>query len=69
LSYPLAQTRFKNGIFMKRKDNFLRAIQLVRSRRSHDRRFAFGWALNLNEETIPPDVKLAARRFVIHLSR
>jgi hypothetical protein len=54
---------------MKRKDNFLRAIQLVHSRRRHDRRLAFGWALNLTEEAIPPDIKSAARKFVVRLSR
>lgn len=54
---------------MTRKDNFLRAIQLVRIRRPHDRRHAFGWALNLNERTIPPDIKAAARKFVVRLSR
>lgn len=54
---------------MTRKDNFLRAIQLVRSRHPHDTRLAFGWALNLSEKTIPSDVKMAARKFVVRLSR
>ncbi len=54
---------------MTRKDNFLRAIQLVRPGRPHDLRLAFGWALNLNEKTIPPDIRAAARKFVVRLSR
>jgi len=54
---------------MKRKDEFLRAIQLVRPHRGGDRRFAFGWALNLREHSIPADVPRAARRFVIRISR
>lgn len=69
MSYPLVETLFKNGTAMTRKDNFLRAIQLVRCRRPHDTRYAIGWALNLSEKTIPPDIKIAARKFVVRLSR
>lgn len=58
-----------NDNFLKKKDNFLRAIQLVRPRRSHDQRLAFGWALNIDEKTIPPDIRAAARRFVARLSQ
>ena len=54
---------------MKRKDEFLRAIQLVQPRHACDRRLAFGWALNLREQSIPPDIHRAARRFINRLSR
>ncbi len=54
---------------MKRKDEFLRAIQLVRPRHGCDRQLAFGWALNLRGHTIPADVPRAARRFIIRISR
>ena len=57
---------------MKRKDEFLRAIQLVPARREGggvcDRRFVFGLALNVREGSIPADVPRAARRFVIRIS-
>jgi hypothetical protein len=54
---------------MKRKDEFLRAIQMVRHRHGCDRQLAFGWALNLRERSIPPDIHRAARRFIIRISR
>lgn len=53
---------------MTRKDEFLRAVQLVDPRRPHDPRHAFGWALNLGEKDIPPDIKVAARKFITRLS-
>jgi hypothetical protein len=54
---------------MKRKDEFLRAIQMVRPLHGCDRQYAFGWALNLRERSIPADVPRAARRFIIRISR
>ena len=54
---------------MTRKDEFLRAIQLVDPRHRHDLPLAFGWALNLNEKAIPRDVKTAARKFAIRIGR
>lgn len=57
-----------NDNIVKKKDDFLRAIQLVHPRRPHDQRLAFGWALNLDEKTIPRDIRAAARKFVARLS-
>jgi hypothetical protein len=53
---------------MTRKEEFLRAVQLVDPRRPHDLPLAFGWALNLREKTIPRDIKIAARKFAIRVS-
>jgi len=53
---------------MTRKDEFLRAIQLVEPRRPYDLPLAFGWALNLREKTIPRDIKAAARKFAIRIA-
>jgi hypothetical protein len=53
---------------MTRKDEFLRAIQLVDLRHPHDLPLAFGWALNLREKSIPRDLKAAARKFAIRVS-
>jgi hypothetical protein len=58
-----------NDNSLKKKDDFLRAIQLIRPCGTHDQRLAFGWALNLDEKTIPSDIPAAARRFVARLSR
>ena len=54
---------------MTRKDEFLRAIQVVDPRRPHDLPLAFGWALNLTEKTIPRDVRAAARKFAVRVAR
>jgi hypothetical protein len=53
---------------MTRKDEFLRAIQLVDPLRQHDLPLAFGWALNVREKSIPRDLKAAARKFAIRIS-
>ena len=48
---------------MTRKDAFLRAIQSEPFRRNFDLPLAFGLALNLAEEHVPPDVPKAAKDF------
>jgi hypothetical protein len=53
---------------MNRKDKFLRAIQLVESRRSHNTPLAFRLALNLKKKTIPHEIEPAAKKFVIRIS-
>jgi hypothetical protein len=54
---------------MKRKEEFLRALQQADPRRTHDLRLALGWALNLDERTIPADVKTAARHFMARMAK
>ena len=69
MSDPLRQTRPKKEYAMNRKEEFLRAVQLRDPRRTHNPRLAFGWALNLKHQSIPVDVKNAARRFAARVGR
>ena len=54
---------------MTRKERFLRAIQRVNTRRHLDVTLTFRWALNLNEKSIPADMREAAKQFAAKISR
>jgi hypothetical protein len=69
MSNPPCDTFTKKKLMMKRKEEFLRAIQQGDPRRTHDLRLAVGWALNMDGRTIPPDVKAAARRFLARMTK
>jgi len=51
-----------------RKEKFLRAIQLLEPAQRLDLPLAFRWALNLDEQSIPPDLLSAARNFALRIS-
>jgi hypothetical protein len=57
-----------NELRLTRKEEFLRAIQCVDSRRPHNQALAFAWGLNVREKTIPRNIKVAARKFAIRVS-
>lgn len=54
---------------MTRKDKFLRALQQTEPTQRLDLPLAFRWALNLNEKSIPADLKEGAKKFAALVSR